>query len=102
MDMIPYQCKSIIQNINFSNDDIIVYNLETILNNLNITNQQLIDLCICCGTDFNNKLINIKCKELYCLIKTYGSIEGIIDNLYIINENREKTLKIPYQFDYQL
>lgn len=102
MDMIPYQCKSIIQNINFSNDDIIVYNLETILNNLNITNQQLIDLCICCGTDFNNKLINIKCKELYGLIKTYGSIEGIIDNLDIINENREKTLKIPYQFDYQI
>ena len=102
MDMIPYQCKSIIQNINFSNDDIIVYDLESILNNLNITNKQLIDLCICCGTDFNNKLINIKCKELYGLIKEYGSIEGIIDNLDSINENREKTLKIPYQFDYQI
>jgi len=102
MDMIPYQCKSIIQNINFSNDNVVVYTLESILENLNISNQQLIDLCICCGTDFNNKLINIKCRELYELIKVYGSIEGIINNLDKINEKREKTLKIPYQFDYQI
>lgn len=102
MDMIPYQCKSIIQNINFSNDNIMVYDFNSILKNLDLTNKQLIDLCICCGTDFNNKLINIKCKEIYKFIKKYKSIENLISNIEEINKNREKTIKIPYQFDYQI
>ena len=59
-------------------------------------------MCICCGTDFNNKLINIKCKDIYKLIKRYGSIEEIIDKLDIINSDRDKIIKIPYQFDYKI
>ena len=102
MDMIPYQCKNIIQNITFSNDNIVVYNFNKLLDSLNINSNQLIDLCICCGTDFNNKLINIKCKDIYKLIKRYGSIEEIIDKLDIINSDRDKIIKIPYQFDYKI
>jgi hypothetical protein len=101
MDMIPYKCQKIIQNINFSNDTIVEYDYHKIIKALNLNEEQMTDLCICCGTDFNNKLINIKCKEIYNLIKIYGSIEGILMNINKINDDRNKLLRIPYQFEYK-
>ena len=101
MDMIPYKCQKIIQNINFSNDTIIEYDYDKIIKALQLNEAQMTDLCICCGTDFNNKLINIKCNEIYDLIKKYGNIEGIINNIDDINDDRIKLLRIPYQFEYR-
>jgi len=101
MDMIPYKCQKIIQNINFSNDTIIEYDYDKIIKALQLNEAQMTDLCICCGTDFNNKLINIKCNEIYDLIKKYGNIEGIINHIDDINDDRNKLLRIPYQFEYR-
>lgn len=115
MDLIAYGCPLIIQNYNFNSNNIEIIDMDKLLENLNLDYSQLLDLCICCGTDYNNKLINVKCKDIYNLIHKYNNIENIIENIENINidaenewnlniennNNKEfKTIKIPYQFDY--
>lgn len=111
MDLLAYGCPVLIQNLNFTNDYIDIYKLDEVLTVMGITQSQLLDLCICAGNDFNNKLINIKCKEIYTYIKEYENIENIIENLDDINAQRAKniadkggeykSIKVPYQFKYE-
>lgn len=114
MDLLAYGCPILVQNLNFTSNFVDVYDFDELLTTMDITQKQLIDLCICAGTDHNNKLINIKCKELYTYIKKYKTIEEIIDNLDEINREREvimrnkgliideyKSIKIPFKFKYQ-
>ena len=121
MDLIAYGCKLIIQNFNFTNDDIHLYYYDEIIKNMKLTTQQMTDLCICSGTDYNNKIINLKCEQIYELLHKFKSIESLIENINNINKdiinsylqnkninenmnditNKIKTIKIPYQFDYQ-
>lgn len=114
MDLLAYGCPILVQNLNFTSNFVDVYDFDELLTTMDITQKQLIDLCICAGTDHNNKLINIKCKELYTYIKKYETIEAIIENLDEINREREvimrnkglitdeyKSIKIPFKFKYQ-
>lgn len=113
MDLLAYGCPILIQNLNFTTSHVNLFDLEELLKIMQLTKSELLDLCICSGTDFNNKLINIKCKEIYTYITKYKTIENIIDNLDEINVNREvvmrnkglivdeyKSIKVPYQFKF--
>ncbi len=113
MDLLAYGCPILVQNLNFTNNYVNLFDLDELLEVMKLTKAQLLDLCICAGTDYNNKLINIKCKEIYSYIVEYKTIEEVVDNLDEINRNREiimrnkglvedeyKSIKIPYQFKY--
>ena len=110
MDLIAYGCPLVIQNLNFTNNIVDVFEFDKLLDCLNIREKQMIDLCICCGNEANNKLINIKCEDICKLINSYGTIEAIIENINDINTQRKnqhkketeyKTVKIPYDFNYE-
>lgn len=55
-----------------------ILSLSENLNNLGITRDQLIDLCLCIGTDFNDGIPRVGYKTALKLIKKYSTIESIL------------------------
>ncbi|MGC8663940.1 MAG: flap endonuclease-1 [Thermoplasmata archaeon] len=60
-----------------------IIELESVLNKLEIKREQLVDIGILIGTDFNEGVKNIGPKKALKYIKTYGSLEKIIEALNI-------------------
>ncbi len=87
MDLLAFGCPAIIRNINFMDDYVDVYRINNILPALEITHDQFIDMCIILGCDYADRLIGLKNSMALPLIKQYGSIENIIQNLELINQS---------------
>jgi len=58
-----------------------------VLKELGITREQLVDIGILVGTDFNEGVKNVGPKKALKLIKTYGSLEKIMQELNVQIEN---------------
>jgi len=58
-----------------------VVSVPYILKSLEISQEQLLDLCIMCGCDYNNNIKNYGPKKSFDLLKSYNSIESVIDHL---------------------
>lgn len=101
MDMLLYECPILLQDLDFHNNEIYEYTYTEILNYLNITNTQLLNACVASGTDYNFPLKHSKIKENIELIKKYNTIENIIQNLEIINADREYKIEVQKDFDYK-
>jgi len=67
-----------------------------ILDSLSLTKNQFTDFCIMCGTDYNKNIFRIGCEKAFKLIKKYGSIEDIRENMAINVEilNHERVREI--------
>ena len=103
MDLLTFGCKKIITDLDYKNDFIVEYNNEEILKNMGLSREEFIDLCICCGTDYNCGLINSDLNTNIKLIKKYTNIETIIEYINIINTTEEFSnnhIEIPERFDY--
>lgn len=101
MDMLLYKCPVLLQDLDFHNDEIYEYNYLEILNYLHITFEQLLNACVASGTDYNFPLKHSKIEENIKLIKKYNTIENIIENLEIINADREYKIEVQKDFDYK-
>ena len=101
MDILLYECPILLQDLDFHNDEIYEYNYAKILHYLNITNTQLLNACVASGTDYNFPLKHSKIKDNIELIKKYNTIENIIQNLEIINADREYKIEVQKDFDYK-
>ncbi|VDM74889.1 unnamed protein product [Strongylus vulgaris] len=55
--------------------------LPRILSDFDMTKEQFIDLCILLGCDYCESIRGIGPKKAYELIKTYGDIESILENI---------------------
>lgn len=93
-DMFPYNCNYVIRNINFRNETLDLYNKTQLLSELDLDNNQFLDLCVLLGSDYIPRTIGIKPNNILYLIKKYNSIENIIDNIDLINEDDKISKKI--------
>lgn len=105
-DMLAYGCKNAIWGLDFKCDTVKVNNYEDILMQLqkmHITEFILLNAIIASGTDYNNAFIHSKkFKDNLKLIAEWGSIQAVIDNLYLINKDRDTNIiTIPKKFDYK-
>jgi flap endonuclease-1 len=72
-----------------------IIELEKIKEKLGITREQLIDIAILIGTDFNEGVYGIGPKKALKLIKEYGKIENLPDNIRNkVDENFNEIRKI--------
>lgn len=104
MDLIAFGCKKIILDLNFKEDTIIEIDYEMLINYLGVSSTQLLMAFILSGTDWNNSLKKSNFIKNIELIKTYGDISSIIENLDKINQYMpiEKHIGIPTnRFDWQ-
>ena len=96
MDLLTFGCKKIITDLDYKNDFIVEYNNEEILKDMGLTMKQFIDLCICCGTDYNSGLNNTTLETNIKLLKEYTNIENIIKFM----DNINSSISIPDRFDF--
>lgn len=70
-----------------------VVSLDAILSELDFTPSQFIDLCILCGTDFNQNIHRIAAIGAHSLISTHKSIDNIPhEGVAILNHKRVRQL----------
>lgn len=86
-DMFLYGCPNVVRNINFYTEELDIYNLDTMLSNLSLDFIQFKDLCILLGCDYLPRTIGVSPNNILNIIKKYGSIENINNNIDYINEN---------------
>ena len=79
-DVLAYGCPYFLTKIDTKKEMIIVIDYNEILHDLNLTKEQFTDLCIMCGTDYNNNIRGIGPEKSFILIKKYLSIEEIDKN----------------------
>ena len=105
MDLFAYGCKRILRGFNIYNNCLYEYKMSKLLSAMNISQSQFIDMCICSGTDYNNKIVNTKITDNYELIREYGCIENIVDNIKTIQKTQEHTMSrifhLPNKFNYE-
>ncbi|CAD5208430.1 unnamed protein product [Bursaphelenchus xylophilus] len=84
MDALTFGSTVLLRHLTFSEAKKIPikeYNLSRILECLELTNEQFIDLCILLGCDYCPSIKGIGPKKAYEYIKTYGTIENLLENL---------------------
>ena len=104
-DMFLYSdIKYILQGLDYNANTFKVYSKQKLLKSLNITSDQLIDIAILTGTDYNCGLYKSTLQTNLDLIRVYKTIENIIANIILINDDRKEKCKIllpKYNFDYE-
>jgi 5'-3' exonuclease len=89
MDMLVLGCGQIIK---LQDGKVFECNLKDILKTLDITYEQFVELALLFGCDYIKPPFRVDNNELYSLIKTYNSIENILNNANHenINSDNEK------------
>lgn len=105
-DSFAYGC-NVINDIDYTMDTVKVYNYKEVLKDFDITDEQMKEICICCGTDYNESL-GYRFTDLVNLYHTYKCLSNIIDyniiplNTISINflENFDFVYNLFNQYDY--
>ena len=105
-DSFAYGC-NVINDLDYNFDTVKVYNYKEILKDFNITDEQMKEICICCGTDYNDSL-GYKFTDLVKLFHNYGCLSNIVDdNIIPLNtisikflENFDFVFDLFNQYDY--
>lgn len=76
-DVLACCSHTMLSDINLSDQTFTVIKLDTILNGLKLDKNSWIDLCIMCGTDFNENIPKIGPVRSLCYIQKYKTLEKI-------------------------
>ena len=98
MDALTFGSEVLLRHLTFSEAKkrpVAEYHLDTVLSHTGLTMNQFVDLCILLGCDYVPKIPGIGPQRAWDAIKTYGSIEGLIENLDTTKH------PIPAGFDYK-
>ena len=79
-DIIAYGAPVFLSKIDTQQDCCVQLLNTEILENLSLSQQQLLDLCIMCGTDYNDNIFRIGGHKAYNLIVQHKDIDGITEN----------------------
>lgn len=77
MDMLALGCG---RTIKFQDGKVLEFDLYYILEQLDLSHNQFVEMCLLFGCDYIRPSFKIENNESYKLIKTYGTIEDILDN----------------------
>jgi flap endonuclease-1 len=86
-----------IQNFNTYNNKVVEYDFKKVLEQFGMDYDQFIDVCILCGCDYTSTITNIGIERAYKYIKTFKSIDRLIEYIRESNNNR---YAIPVEFDH--
>ncbi|KAE9416167.1 hypothetical protein Angca_009179 [Angiostrongylus cantonensis] len=84
MDALTFGSNILLRHMTFSEAKkvpIKEFSLSRILSDLDMTMEQFVDLCILLGCDYCESIRGIGPKKAFELIKSYGNIESILENL---------------------
>ena len=76
-DVLAYGSPKFLTKVNITNESCTEIDLKQILIDLELTYEQFRDMCIMCGTDYNDNMKGIGPQKSYDLIKAHNSIEKI-------------------------
>jgi len=95
-DLFAYMCPTIITKIDVSSATCQVIDMTRVLNDLCLSREQFLDLCIMCGTDYNNNCPGIATIRAYQYITKYTSIEDFAretnTDVTVLNYSRVRQL----------
>ena len=95
-DLLAYSCPVFLSKIDTNNDTCIRINHTLLLESIGLTNDEFLDLCIMCGTDYNDNIPKIGSKTAYKHIKNYRSIENFSEktstDISILKQDRVREL----------
>lgn len=102
-DVLAAGCQIMIKDISKKKQFVCLY-LNDVLRELNLTTEEFTDLCIMCGTDFNNNVPKIGPKNAYKYISKYKKLEYVPLDTSVLNFKRvrelfscdELTCKVPF------
>jgi len=102
MDLLAYGCNNILFDLDYANNTVTLINLERLLNTLQIDYKQFVQVCVLSGTDYNSPLEHSNFSNNIGLIKQYGNIQTLLDNIPKINQTKpfHHRLVIPEKFDW--
>lgn len=75
--------------IDTGNDTCRMLQRADVLEDLQLDDQKFLDLCILCGTDYNDNIRGIGPTTAYGIVWEYGSIEGALESGYLKPEDVE-------------
>lgn len=78
MDLLPFGGRLLLRNVRLSTPEVTAYDIGDILRELDLTFPQFVDFCILCGTDFASTIYSIGPVKAYRLIRSHGTIEGVV------------------------
>lgn len=85
-------CSTPVMLNGFGTHTFVEIRIDDILDKLNLTEKSWIDLCIMCGTDFNDNIPRIGPMKAYSLILKYKNIENIPLDITILHHERTREL----------
>lgn len=103
MDLMSFGCNKIILDLNFKEDTVVEIDYEILINHLEVSHKQLQMAFILSGTDWNNGLKKSNFAKNIELIRKYGDIPSIMENLEEINKDfpEDSHIKLPNRFNWQ-
>lgn len=76
-DVLVYGTPFFATKLNLKNETLTELRFPSILENLNFTHEQFTDLCIMCGTDYNDNVSQIGSEKAFKLLQKHVDLEGI-------------------------
>lgn len=76
-DVMAYGTPVFLSKLDTSKDTCVCINQDALLSSLNLNKEQFLDLCIMCGTDYNDNIFRVGSKTAYKHIINHENIEGI-------------------------
>ena len=91
-DVLVYKTPSFLSKIDTLNNTVTEINYREMIEELEFTEEMFTDFCIMCSCDYNNNIPLIGPEKSYNLIKTFRSIENVINELKQI-KNKDQSPK---------
>lgn len=80
-DALAYGATVFLHRLNLQDHTCMRIRHDRLLDLIEMTPELFLDFCILCGTDYNSNIPGIGIERAYRLLRSYGSIEGVLDHL---------------------
>jgi len=91
-DVLAYGTPIFLTKIDYVRDTVVEIDYSKILEETEMTHETFRDLCIMCSCDYNTNIPMIGPEKSFQMLKTYGNIEGVLEELRKMT-NKENTKK---------